>query len=239
MIIIKMFPGCENFSTLYMISRKLAISVPEYGNRMFGGARALGIVDSCSSMTMISCEHNKVAMWMEWVCVIDLQWKGFDTKTACIKAIPRVRGLQTVVWSNHSGKIQERECNILTWLFSFSNKLRKVVQLINYKREALGVRYILMDMNMFPGSLPKPPTRDTSYFVHTDFVGDQLLAKNAIGEVSECGRRMGSPCPNKPCFTFCYSLPAMGCCQPTPFSCRVRHGELLAITEDCKTCPLE
>lgn len=238
-IVIKMFPGCENFSALYVISRKLAISAPEYGNRIFGEARALNIIDPCSSTSAISCQHHEVAMRTERMCVLDLRWNGFDTKTACIKAIPRVRGLQAVVWCNHSSEIQDIECNVLTWLFGFSNKLPKEVQLIDYKREALGVRYILMDMDTFPGSLPKPPTKDTSYFTHTYFVGDLNLATHAIGELPECRSRMGSPCPNESCFTFWYSLPTMGRCQPTPFSCGVRHGQLSAVTEAFKTCLLE
>lgn len=238
-IVIKMFPGCENFSALYVISRKLAISTPEYGNRMFGEARALNIIDVCSSANAILCQHHEVAMRTERMCVLDLRWKGFDTKSACIKAIPRVGGLQAVVWCNHSSEIQDIECNVLTWLFGFSNKLPREVQLIDYKREAHGVRYILMDMDTFPGSLPKPPTKDTSYFVHTYFVGDLRLATQAIGELPECRSRMGSPCPNESCFTFWYSLPSLECCQHTPFSCGVRHGALSAFTEASKTCLLE
>lgn len=237
-ITIDMFPGRENFSVLYVISRKLAIHVPEYGNRMFGEARALGIVEPCSTMNAIACEHHEVAMRTERVCVIDLRWKGFDTQTACMKAIPRVRGLQAVVWSNHSDKYQEIECEVLAWLFALKNELPREVHMIDYKREALGVRYILMDMETFPGVLPKPPSRNVSFFIHTYFMGDLTLATNAIGEVPGTRSRMGSPCPNAS-FAFWYSLPAMGHCQPTPFSCGVRHGCASPITEELKRSLLE
>lgn len=231
-ITIKMFPGRDNFSVLYVIGRKLAIPVPEYGNRMFGEARALEIVESCSTRNVIACEHHEVAMRTEQVCVIDLRWKGFDTKTACIKAIPRVRGLQAVVWSNHSSNYQEIECKVLMWLFGISNELPREVHMVDYKRESLGVRYILMDMETFPGVLPEPPSRKTSFFIHTYFIGDLTLATNAIGDMPGTRRRMGSPCPNASAFAFWYSVPAMGYCQPTPFCCGVRHGCASTITEE-------
>lgn len=235
-ITIKMFPGRENFSVLYVITRKLAISGPEYGNRMFGEAKALGIVDPCSSAT--SCEHEDVAVRTDRMCVVDLRWKGFDTKSACIKAIPKLRGLQALVWCNHSGDVAGIECSVLTWLFDLANHLPKEVHLIDYKKEALGVGYILMDMDTFPGSLPKPPTKNTTYFVHTYFAGDSRLATDAIGEVPEYRSRMGSPSRND-CFAFWYSLPTLGCCQPTPFSCGVRREQVSGITDDFKTQLLE
>ncbi|KAJ8009880.1 hypothetical protein DPEC_G00068770 [Dallia pectoralis] len=238
-ITIGMFPGREHFSALYVISRKLAIPVLEYGNRIYGEARALEIIESYSTMNAIPCEHHEVAMRTERECVIDLRWKGFETKTACLKAIPKVRGLQAVVWSNHSGDFQDIECKVLAWLFGVSNTLPKEVQLMDFKREALGVRYILMDMKMFPGVLPMPPIRDVSFFVHTYFTGDFNLATTAIGEVPGTRSRIGSPCPNSSAFSVWYSLPAMGYCQPTPFSCGVRHGHTSTISEGFKRSLLE
>lgn len=57
---IDMFPGHENFSVLYVMDRKLTITIPEYVNRMYGEARALGI--TCSTMNAIACNHHEVAM---------------------------------------------------------------------------------------------------------------------------------------------------------------------------------
>lgn len=238
-ITIEMFPGCDNFSALYVINRNLAMSVPEYGNRMFGEARALGIIEGCAPITAVACEHHEVAMRTERVCVIDLRWKGFHTKTACNKAIPRVRGLQAVVWSNHNATFQDIECKVLTWIFGLSNELPKEVQLIDYKSEAYGLRYILMDMETFPGVLPQPPSGTASFFIHTHFMGDFTLAINTIGMVSEGRSRIGSPCENVSAFAFWYELPALGYCQPTPFSCGVRYGITPTLTEELKSSLLE
>ncbi|TNN46266.1 hypothetical protein EYF80_043546 [Liparis tanakae] len=234
-ITIAMYPGRENFSALYVINSRLAIPVPEYGNRLFGEARALGLIEPCSTMNAIACVHHEVAMRTEQACVIDLRWRGFDTKTACIKAIPRVRGLHAVVWSNHSGDIQAIECTVLTWLLGLANELPSEVQLIDYKGEELGVRYILMGTETFPGVLPEPPGANACFFIHTYFIGDVTLATKAIGEAPGTRRRMGSPCPNGATFTRWYSLPvAVGHCQPRPFSCGVRDGRVPKITEDFK-----
>lgn len=238
-ITIDMFPGCDNYSCLYVISRNTRITVPEYSNRIFGEATALGIMEPCSAINATACEHVDVAMRTERACVIDLRWKGFDTKTACIKAIPKVRGLQAVVWSNHGGSIQEIECKVLTWLFGLSNELPKEVQLIDYKREALGIRYILMDMETFPGLLPKPPSKNESFFIQTYFMGDMTLATNVIGEVPGTRSRMASPCPTTLAFAYWYSLPNMGYCQPTPFTCGVRRGRASMITDTLKSSLLQ
>lgn len=165
------------------------------------------------------------------MCVIDLRWKSFDTKSACIKAIPRVRGLHAVVWSNHSRDIQDIECKVLMWLFGLSNDLPKEVQMIDYKREVLGLRYILMDTDTFPGVLPHPPSRKTSFFIHTYFMGDFKLATNAIGEVRGDRSRLASPCSSSSSFANWYSLSNMGRSQPTPFSCGIRYGCALLSAE--------
>lgn len=238
-IAIEMFPGRDNVSALYVVSRKLSVPVPEYGNRLFAEARALGIAESCLITRAVACEHHEVAMRTERVCVIDLRWKGFDTTSECLRAIPRVRGLQAVVWSNHSGNVQEIESKVLTWLFGLSNELPREVQMIDYKREALGVKYILMDMDTFPGVLPTPPSGDSSFFIHTHFTGDVTLATSGIGDVSGARSRMGSPCPNASPFPFWYSLPDLGHCQPTPFSCGVRRGSASTVTEAFKSSLLE
>ena len=238
-IMIPMYPGCDNYSCLYIISRNIHITVPEYSNRIVGEAMALEIMEPCSLINAAACEHQEVAMRTERACVIDLRWKGFDTRTSCVRAIPKVRGLQAVVWSNHSGNVQETECKVLTWLFGLSNELPKEVQLIDCKREALGVRYILMDMDTFPGPLPQPPSENVSFFIQTYFMGDVTLATKAIGEVPRTRSRMASPCPNVSAFVYWYSLPPMGHCQPTPFTCGVRRGRASMVTDTLKNSLLQ
>lgn len=68
-ISIEMYPGRENVSVLYVITRKLPISIAEYGNRVFGEARALGIdpSSSTSARDMGACEHYEVSMRTESV----------------------------------------------------------------------------------------------------------------------------------------------------------------------------
>jgi hypothetical protein len=156
-----------------------------------------------------------------------------------LAAIPRVRGLQAVVWSNHNAAVQDIECKVLSWIFGLSNELPKEVQMIDCKREACGVRYILMDMETFPGVLPQPPSTTKSFFIHTYFMGDVKLATNAIGLVSEGRGRIGSPCENNSAFAMWYELPTLGHCQPTPFSCGVRYGVAPSITAEFKSSLIE
>lgn len=89
-----------------------------------------------------------------------------------------MRGLQAVVWSNHNATFQDIECKVLTWIFGLSNELPKEVQLIDYKSEAYGLRYILMDMETFPGVLPQPPSGTASFFIRTHFMGDYIGNKH-------------------------------------------------------------
>ncbi|KAI4792885.1 hypothetical protein KUCAC02_033080 [Chaenocephalus aceratus] len=193
-ITIDMFPGRDNFSAVYVFSRKLDVPAHEYGNRLFGEASALGLIEPRYPAPVV-CKHHEVAMRRERVCVIDLRWKGFETRTACFEAIPRVRGLQALVWCNHICNFQEVECKVLSWLFGLANDLPKEVQMVDYKNQVHGVRYILMDTDTFPGLMPEPPIANESFFLHTYFTGDFNVATHAIGRISGSRSRMGTPSP--------------------------------------------
>lgn len=240
-ITIDMYPGRDNLSVLYVITRKLAIAIAEYGNRVFGEAKALGIdpSSSTSACDMRACEHYEVSMRTERACVIDLRWKGFDTKTECIKAIPRVRGMQAVLWSNHTHNIQEVECKVLTWLFGLSNELPREVQMVDYTREDLCVRYIILDMDTFQDALPEPPRGNGVFFIHTHFTGDRAMATKAIGDVSGLRSRMGSPCPASSPYGMWYCISGIGHYQPTPFSCGLEAGSAENISEVMQNSILE
>lgn len=237
-ITIQMFPGYENLSVMYVIRRECDIRVHEYGNRMFGEATAIGVTDSSSARNAISCQHHDVAMRTNRACVIDLRWKGFDTKTSCLKAIPRVCGLRALLWSNHSSNFQEIEAKVLTWIFGLCNELPKEVQMVDYANTRYGIRYLLIEMETFTRVLPDPPNRNATFFMHTHFEGDFNLAMMTIGEVPPVRSRMGSPC--RDAFAFWYCLPAVGNCQPTPFSCGVKHSSpVTGITEEVEQSLLE
>lgn len=223
-ITVHMFPGRESYSAMYILNRKVesgrpCTMIPEYGNRVFGEVAALGILDTRTTDTFTACKHHMVAVRNERMCVLDLRWRAMETKSACLDAIPKVRGLKAVMWSNHSDAVQDVECSILAWLFGLSNTLPKEVQLVDYSDKHLGVRYILVDMDMYPGPLPKPPCSTESCYVHIYFLGDRKHASSAIGKVPASKSRMGSPLEPFECW---YVLPALDFCQPTPFSCGVK-----------------
>lgn len=222
-ITIDLFPGCDNYSAVYVMDRKIHFVAPLcewYNNRMFGEARALGFVSSHPTPEPAYCDYHLVGMRNSQVCVMDLRWNAFETKIACRRAIPKIRGMQAVLWSNHENNFQDVECTVLAWLFGVSNELPKEVQLIDYKNEALGVRYIVMNMDKFPGVLPDPPVSNTSLFIHTHFTGDLKLATKAIGTLPSGRSRMASPHYADDAFAVWYALPPkMGRLQPTPFSC--------------------
>lgn len=232
-ITIDMFPGHDNISVVYKIKRPLQIHVPEYGDRLYGEARAMGVVDP--SMPGHGCAYHNVALRTKDAYVIDLRWKGFHTKTACIKAIPRLKGMQAVVWSNHNVNCQNIECAILQWILGLLNELPKEVQMIDYSQERLGVMYIQMEMDTFPGLLPEPPSRKESFFIHAYFIGDYQLATNAIGEITSPRSRIGTPCLNVSTLSEWYILPDLKHRTPTPFDCGLRHECEFVITEKFKT----
>lgn len=224
-IIIDMFPGRDNFSSIYVIEREQIGLTPEYGNRIFGEAMAMGLIQaySDSGIRATPCKFQDIALRTEAACVVDLRWKGFDTKTSCIASVPKLRGLLGLVWSNHIDDYQETEQSVLLWVFGFSTKLPKQVHMVDYKSEVLGVRYIIMETDTYPGPMPSPPCRNSSYFIHTYFIGDLKLAHNAIGCVPESRSRMGTPCQiSTGTSAFWYSLTECTPCLPTPFSCGVK-----------------
>ncbi|KAK2813584.1 hypothetical protein Q5P01_000741 [Channa striata] len=234
-ITIDAFPGRDNFSALYVIGRRIALPAPEYGNRLFGEAVALGLIDPGSSAKAISCEHHQVAMRTEQACVIDLRWNAFDVMSSCLNAVPKIRGMHAVVWSNHAEDPQKTESDVLTWLFGYSNTLPRSVHTVDYKNETLGIRYILLDTDGFNGTMPEPPDGNASCFVHTYFEGDERFASAAVGEVPGTASRMGSPCPNSKAFATWYELPtSLGSSQPTPFSGGVSLRRSPVVSEDLR-----
>lgn len=234
-ITIDAFPGRDNFSALYVIGRRIALPAPEYGNRLFGEAVALGLIDPGSSAKAISCEHHQVAMRTEQACVIDLRWNAFDVMSSCLNAVPKIRGMHAVVWSNHVEDPQKTESDVLTWLFGYSNTLPRSVHTVDYKNETLGIRYILLDTDGFNGTMPEPPDGNVSCFVHTYFEGDERFASAAVGEVPGTASRMGSPCPNSKAFATWYELPtSLGSSQPTPFSGGVSLRRSPVVSEDLR-----
>ena len=222
-ITLDMFPGRDSFSAVYVIKRTLGLNATEYSNRLFGEAMVLNLIHPCAAANATSCNHYEVAIRTERVFVLDLRWKGFNTKSACVKAVPKIRGLQAVIWSNHLANSQDIECAVLAWLFDMVNELPKEVQLIDNSNHPVGVRYILMDVTKFTGKLPQAPDRENSWFIHVHFSGDVQLALAAIGTLAISTSRMGSPSPAQEAFAYWYMLP-MGNFQPTPFSCGLRHN---------------
>lgn len=193
-ITINMYPGCDNYSAMYIVTRKHGRLTPEYGNRIFGEAAALGLIEPQSLGNVLASERYGVALRTERMYVLDLRWRGFDTQTACVDAIPKVKGLKAIMWSNHNNNVQDIECRVLSWIFGHSNELPLEVQMVDNTPEALGVRYILLDMETFTGALPQPPREDASFFIHTYFTGDLARATAAVGEFAGSKSRMGSPC---------------------------------------------
>lgn len=237
-ITIDMFPGCDNYSAMYIVTRKQSRLTPEYGNRIFGEAAALGIVESVHPPGYMSAsERYEVAIRTERMYVLDLRWKAFDTRTRCVHAIPRIKGMKAILWSNHNGDVQNTECKVLSWLFGHSNELPSDVQMVDYTAETLGVRYILVDMDTFTGVLPQPPRAGMSFFTHTHFTGDLATATAAIGHVTGPRSRMGSPCQGKPLDVW-YTLPSMGSCHPTPYTCGDRYADV-NITDEMKADLIE
>lgn len=235
-ITIDMYPGRDNFSSMYIVTRKLMVNndhaamVPEYSNRVFGEVSAMGIMDSHKPTSVTVCEHYQVAVRTSEVCVLDLRWKGLDTKSSCVKAIPRISGLRAVMWSNHTGDTQEVECRVLAYILGLSNELPKGVEMVDNSSEPLGVRYILVDMDGFHGILPRLKRVTESFCIHTYFSGDVKCARAAIGDLSGSRVRMGLRSAD---FDTWYTLPALGFCHPTPFTCGVKHSRA-DITQEVK-----
>lgn len=226
-ITIDIFPGYNNFSAMYIVMRKHSSRlVPEYSNRIFGEAAAMGIMDLTNHPpeNITASERYEVAIRTERMYVLDMRWRAFDTLTACVQAIPEIKGLKAIFWSNHTGNnVQEIECAVLSWIFGHCNDLPREVRMVDYTAKTLEVGYILINMDTYPSELPEPPRRDMSFFVHTYFEGDQEAALIAAGVTSGPFMRMCSPCVDK-VFASWYVLPPLGCCQPTPYTC----GDLYA-----------
>lgn len=233
-ITIDIFPGCNNYSAMYIVMRKQSRLTPEYGNRLFGEATAMGLMDLSHHPPegISASERYEVAIRTDRMYVLDMRWRAFDTRTACVQAIPKIKNMKAIFWSNHTGNVQETECKVLSWIFGHSNELPLEVNMVDYTAQNLEVRYMLVDMNAYSGELPQPPRRDMSFFVHTFFDGDETLALDAMGVVTSPKSRMGSPCSDNR-FAFWYALPTMGSCHPTPYTCGDIYAEV-TITDKIK-----
>ncbi|KAK7878294.1 hypothetical protein WMY93_031113 [Mugilogobius chulae] len=231
-ITIEMFPGQDSFSAIYVMDREAPVPKSEYSNRLFGEARAVGVLDICCLGTAVPCLHLDVAVRTERRCVLDLRWSSFDTATQCLRAVPGLRGLQAVVWSNHRDDVQKIESGILSWLFRVKNELPRGVQLIDRTHEEMALRYTLLSVNDFPGVLPKPPVERKSFFTHVFFSGDTQCATMAVGEVPVPWSRMGSPCSNQRAFGIWYLLPRLRNLMPTPFSCGIKYDNDFSTREE-------
>lgn len=217
-ITIDIYPGCNNYSAMYIVTRRHSSRLtPEYGNRIFGEAAAMGIMDLSqhSPDAIAASERYEVAMRTERMYVCDMRWRAFDTLTACVKAIPKIKGMKAIFWSNHKGNVQDIECKVLSWIFGHCNELPPEVNMVDHTANSLEVRYMLVTMDTYPHELPQPPRRDMSFFTHTYFDGDYNLALDAAGIVTSPKSRMCSPC-GESSFALWYALPTMGSCHPTP-----------------------
>lgn len=226
-ITIDIFPGCNNYSTMYIVMRKHSRLTPKYGNRIFGEGAAMDVMDMTHHPPegIVASERYEVAIRTERMYVLDMRWRAFDTLTACVQAIPKIKGMKAIFWSNHNGNVQETECKVLSWIFGHCNELPPEVNMVDNTAETLEVRYMLVNMDTYPGELPQPPRRDMSFFTHTFFDGDHNLALAAAGVVMSPKSRMGSPCDDKP-FAFWYALPTMGSCHPTPYTSGEMYAEV-------------
>lgn len=226
-VFIDVFPGRDNYSAVYAVSRTLSVvENVEYSNRVFGELSAMALVDYRSTVA-VACKHHQVAIRNKTVYVLDLRWNGMNTKTDCLKAIPKLRGIKALIWSNHNENNQDIEANVLSWLSGHTNQLPTSVNLIDYTTERNGIRYIILDIGEYKSKLPRAPRLGTSVFMPVYFIGDRKLASQAIGTLPTNMARMGSPCTD-PALRW-YALPSLGFCNPTPFS----HGTLTDSTWQC------
>lgn len=227
-ITVDMYPGSAIYSAMYVVTRRHTNLTPEYSNRLFGEVAAMGILDMSQQHPDVIAvsERHEVAMRTNIMYVCDMRWRAFDTLTACVAAIPKIAGMKAVIWSNCDvGNAQDVECKVLSWIFGHCNELPPEVTVIDHTARGLEVRYILMTMDAYPHDLPQPPRQDVSFFIHTYFSGDYNMALDAAGSVTGPRSRMCSPCGESP-FTSWYALPAMGSCQPTPYTCGETHTQV-------------
>lgn len=224
-VFIDLFPGRDNYSAMYFVSRTLlsGLDCVEYSNRAFGELSAMSFVDYKSpGHNVTTCKHHQVAVRNKSSYIMDLRWNSFDTKTDCLDAIPKMKGLKALIWSNHSEHNQDIETTVLSWLNGYTNQLPDDVTMVDCTNERNGVRYILLDMVDYKGRLPRAPAVGSSVFMRLSFTGDRNLANQTIGTLPRNVARMGSPSDNNDDSTdgqSWYALPpSLGYNNPTPFS---------------------
>ena len=158
---------------------------------MYGEALALGLTDPSVGAEL--CTNHNVAVRNDRMCVMDLRWNSFNTRTECVNAIPRVKGLRGLFWSNHISETLKIEREVLFWLFGYTNELPREVHTADNQDEKHNVKYLLLDLTRFHEDLPQPPSKTTSWFRHIYFEGDFDIATYAIGIVPEGMRRISTP----------------------------------------------
>lgn len=95
-ITVDAFPGRQNFSALYVMTRRIILRTHEYSNRLLGEALALNLLEPASAARLVSCDHHHVAMRTDTKCVLDFRWNSFDSMSECLNAVPKIRGLNAV-----------------------------------------------------------------------------------------------------------------------------------------------
>ena len=191
-ISIDMFPGKASFSAIYVVSRiQHDCKTAKYSNRMYADALALGLTDPSVGAEL--CTRHNVGLRNDRMYVMDLRWNSFNTRTECAKAIPRVKGLRGLFWSNHTSETRRVEREVLFWLFGYTNELPREVQTVDNPGEKHQVRFLLMELTGFREGLPRPPSNTTSWFLHVYFEGDFKIATHTIGIVPEGMRRISAP----------------------------------------------
>lgn len=193
---IYMYPGKDSFSAMYVVRRRLVgvnndCKTVKYGNRMYGEALALRLINPFAGDEL--CTSHNVALRNDHMYVMDLRWNSFNTRSECVKAIPRSKGLRGLFWANHTCDPQEIERQVLFWLFGFNNELPREVNTLENENEKHSVTYLLLDLTRFQEDLPQPPSKDESWFLHVYFEGDFDIATYAIGIVPDGMSRISTP----------------------------------------------
>lgn len=142
-----------------------------------------------------------------------------DTKSSGLAAIPRLKGVKEIVWSNHAENVQETEISMLAWICGLLRELPGDVHLVYFSNEYMGICYMILDMSTYPNSLPNAPRRNASAFMPVYFSGDKNLATATIGAMPTNTRRIGTPYEEAE--RRWYVMLTLSQYNPTPFSCGV------------------
>lgn len=210
---IRVFPGTDPCSAMYIIKRKTEKTVPtEYSNRLYGETMFMGSIEH--NVQPIGCDFLDIGLRNNQKYVVDLRWKAGDLLKDCISAVPKIRGLKAVVWRNDHDSYALEE-SIVAWIHGSMNPLDPRTTIIDYSAEQFDFAFRTEKVSRL--DLPEPPDRMRSYFTHTYVEGDVDLASTVIGKLPNGSMRMGYP-GNMNSFTW-YEMSSLGVgCNPTPLS---------------------